>query len=213
MLFWVFGSSAAGKTTLVASLRGRVPGLEVHDFNEVGVPANATVEWRQRENERWIGRARALEAEGGDVLVAGQTPIGELLAAPSAPSLSAIAACLLDCDDQTRAERITARGDQWFRRAGGTMDDYLAWGRWMREHARDPTYRLDVIRHGEELRWDRLERWTPGDPRWRVRVIDTGNTAARVATEVERWIADERALRRRRDGRLVLGAPARERGS
>lgn len=35
MLFWVFGSTAAGKTTLVAALRGRVPGLEVHDFNDV----------------------------------------------------------------------------------------------------------------------------------------------------------------------------------
>jgi hypothetical protein len=193
MLFWVFGSSAAGKTTLVAALRGRVPGLEVHDFNEAGVPAIATIEWRQRENERWIGRARALEADGSDLLVAGQTPIGELLAAPSAPSLNAIAACLLNCDDRTRVERITARGEQWLRRAGGTMDDDLAWGWWMREHAHDPTYRLDVIRHGDELRWDRLERWTPGDPRWRVQVIDTGNPAAAVAAAVERWIADERA--------------------
>ena len=35
MLFWVFGSSAAGKTTLVAEVRGSVPDLEVHDFNEV----------------------------------------------------------------------------------------------------------------------------------------------------------------------------------
>ncbi|HEU0195212.1 MAG TPA: hypothetical protein VFQ71_13490 [Gaiellales bacterium] len=195
MLFWVFGSSAAGKTTLVAALRGRVPRLQVHDFDEAGVPPLATIEWRHRENERWIDRARASEAEGADLLVAGQTPIGELLAAPAAPSLEAIAACLLDCDDDTRAARIRARGAQWFDRAGGTMDDYLAWGRWLRRHAHDPTYRLDVIRRGDDQRWERLERWRPHDPRWRVRVIDTRQPEITVRAAAERWIADERSRR------------------
>jgi chorismate-pyruvate lyase len=100
-----------------------------------------------------------LRGGGQDLLVAGQTPIGELLASPSTVRVGALAACLLDCDDQTRAARIEARGAGWFDRAGGTMHDYLAWGRWMRKHADDPTYRLGVIRAaGDALEWGRLER-------------------------------------------------------
>jgi hypothetical protein len=193
-LFWVFGSSAAGKSTIVAGLRGRVAGLDACDFDEVGVPPQATVEWRHHGNEYWVRRALEQEAAGIDLLVAGQTPIGELLAAPSAPRLGAIAACLLDCDDQTRVDRISARGDAWFDRAGGTLDDYLAWGEWMRCHARDPTHRLDVIRHGDQC-WDRLAGWQPDDPRWRVRVVSTESDPGDVLGDLTRWIAEERARR------------------
>ena len=194
MLFWVFGSSAAGKTTLVAALQGRVRELEAHDFDEIGVPSHATLKWRHRANELWLGRALALGESGTDLLVAGQTPIGELLASPSAVRVGALAACLLDCDDQTRAARIAARGPTWFDRAGGTMHDYLAWGKWMRKHASDPTYRLDVIRTDDaELEWGRLERWRADDPRWRVRVIGTARPIDSTRVEVVRWVADERA--------------------
>jgi hypothetical protein len=194
MLFWVFGSSAAGKTTLVAALQGRVRALEVHDFDEIGVPSQATVQWRHRANELWLRRALALDEAGIDLLVAGQTPIGELLASPSAVRVGALAACLLDCDDEIRAGRIEARGPGWFEQAGGTMHEYLAWGQWMRMHASDPTYRLDVIRaDGDELEWERLERWRANDPRWRVRVIDTARPIDSTRAEVERWVADERA--------------------
>ena len=198
MLFWVFGSSAAGKSTLVSGLRGRVAGLDVRDFDEVGVPDRATVEWRHQANEHWVGRALELEAAGGDLMVAGQTPIGELLAAPSAQLVPAIAACLLDCEDETRIIRIGARGEGWFERAGGTLDDHLEWGRWMRRHARDPTYRLDVIRRGDQC-WDRLERWQRDDPRWRVRIVSTESGPDDVLAEVAGWIAEERA---RRDARI-----------
>lgn len=194
VLFWVFGSSAAGKTALVAALQRRVRGLEVHNFDEIGVPSPATVQWRHRANELWLAQALAFGEAGMDLLVAGQTPIGELLASPSAVRVGALAACLLDCDDETRVARIEARGPGWFDRAGGTMHDYLAWGQWMRHHASDPTYRLDVIRtDGDGLEWGRLERWRANDPGWRVRVVDTARPIDSTRAEVGRWVADERA--------------------
>jgi hypothetical protein len=57
------------------------------------------------------------QAEGTDLLLAGQTPLGELLAAPSAPRLEAISACLIDCDDETRVARLQSRGPEWFARS------------------------------------------------------------------------------------------------
>jgi hypothetical protein len=105
-LFLLFGASRSGKTTLVDALRGCAPTLACHDFDEVGVPRRPTIAWRQRILEQWVRRAIALQRDGVDLLLAGQSPLGELVAVPSACELDGHAACLLDCDDETRATRL-----------------------------------------------------------------------------------------------------------
>lgn len=198
MLFLLFGSSAAGKTFVLGELRGRDDHLAVHDFDEIGVPAGADTAWRHRANERWVLQALDHQAKETDFLLAGQTPFGELLAAPSAPRLEAISACLLDCDDATRVARLRARGPEWLARTGGDLEDYLAWAAWMREHAADPASRPEVIRDeatADGMGWSRWAGWQAGDPRWRVRVIDTSALPIdAVARELAEWIDEERQL-------------------
>lgn len=198
MLFLLFGSSAAGKTFVLDALRGRVAELVIHDFDEIGVPRGADIAWRQRANEQWVRRALEYQAEGTDLLLAGQSPFGELLAAPSASRLEAISACLVDCDDETRVARLRARGPGCFARTGGELQDYLNWARWMREHAADPSSRVEVIRQEAtlgEMHWSRWSSWRAGDPRWRVRAIDTSALPVeKVAEELVEWIREERAL-------------------
>ena len=198
MLFLLFGSSAAGKTFALAALHGRVPDLAVHDFDEIGVPPGADTAWRHRAIEQWVCRALDYQARGTDLLLAGQTPFGELLAAPSASRLDAISACLIDCDDETRVARLRARGPEWFERTGGDLQDYLNWAAWMREHAADPSSRTEMIRHEatlNEMRWTRWSDWRAGDQRWRVRTIDTSALPVeKVADELVEWIDAERAL-------------------
>jgi hypothetical protein len=198
VLFLLFGSSAAGKTFALDALNGRVAGLAIHDFDEIGVPAGANTGWRHRAIEQWVSRALDYQAEGTDLLLAGQTPFGELLAAPSASRLNAISACLIDCDDETRVARLRARGHGWLEQTGGDLQDYLNWAAWMREHAVDPSSRTEVIRHEatlNEMRWTRWSDWRAGDPRWRVRTIDTSALPVEnVADELVEWIDAERAL-------------------
>lgn len=198
MFFLLFGSSCSGKTLALAALRARVDRLAIHDFDEIGVPAGADLAWRHRANEQWVQQALECQAGGTDFLLAGQTPLGELLAAPSASRLEAISACLLDCDDATRLQRLRARGPEWLLRTGGTLEDYLNWAGWMRDHAADPMSRVEVIRCDaawEEMRWPRWTGWRTGDPRWRVRVIDTSaSPVEEVAAELVAWIDEERAL-------------------
>ena len=207
MLSLVFGSAGAGKTVALDALRRRqLPNLAIHDFDEIGVPARADIAWRQGGNEHWLRRAVEYEAERVDLVLAGNTPYGELLATPSAPLVEAISACLLDCDDATRLARLRPRGRGWIARGGGRLRDYFNWAEWMRRHAADPTWRTDVIRQpdtGAEMRWERWCDWTAGDPRWRVRVLDTTDLGVEeVADELVDWIADERALVR--DGKHAL---------
>jgi hypothetical protein len=110
---------------------------------------------------------RGLGSSGGrisgrrtDLLLAGQTPFGELLAAPSARLLEAISGCLIDSDDETRIARLRVRRPVWFTRSAGDVEDYLNWAEWMRRHAVDPSCRTDVIRTQTadgELGW---QRWS-----------------------------------------------------
>ena len=104
--------------------RVRQAELEIHDFDEIGVPADADMAWRHRANEQWVQRALAAER---DFVLAGQTPLGELLAAPSAARLDVISACLLDCDDTERLVRMRSRGDDWAARFGNNLDDFVHW--------------------------------------------------------------------------------------
>jgi hypothetical protein len=196
MLFLIFGSSCSGKTTLLDALRARRPELELHDFDEIGVPADADTAWRHRANEQWVLRALAAE---GDFVLAGQTPLGELLAAPSAPQLDAISGCLLDCDDTERLARMRGRGDDWAARFGGVLDDFVHWGEWMRGHARDPRFRQFVIQDAcdPSMQWSRWSAWRANDPRWRVRIVDTSQLSVdETADELERWLDEERELAR-----------------
>jgi len=196
MFFLIFGSSCSGKTTLLDALRARHAELEIHDFDEIGVPAGADTGWRHRANEQWVQRALAA---GGDPVLAGQTPLGELLAAPSAAQLDAISACLLDCDDTERLARMRGRGDDWSSRFGGNLDDFVHWGEWMRGHARDPEFRRFVIEENCDagMQWARWNDWRANDPRWRVRIVDTSHvTVDEVADELEQWMKEERELLR-----------------
>jgi hypothetical protein len=185
MLFLVFGASGSGKTAALEAVRDRLTGLACHDFDEIGVPLGADRRWRQEANETWLARVREYEAQGLDVLLAGQTPYGELLATPSADAVE-VSALLLDCADAVRAERLAGR-------PADDLESQLAWAGWLRGHAADPGWRPDVIREDalDGLRWDR------GDPRWRVAVVDSSELSiAEVADEVLAWIDAERDHRR-----------------
>lgn len=199
VLFLLFGSSAAGKTFALDAMRGRVANVAIHDFDEIGVPSDADATWRQHTNEVWIGRALVYQRQGLDLLLAGQTPIGELLATPSAPLLEAVASCLLDCDDPTRVARLRDREPTRPRQSADEREAHLRWAEWMRRHAEDPTWRPEVIQQGssDALRWERWSAWQRGDPRWRVRVIDTtALPVEHVAEQLTNWIDEERLLLR-----------------
>jgi len=201
VLFLVFGSSAAGKTYLLTELGLRSPDrLAIHDFDEIDVPPDADIAWRQRANELWLERALDYQSQEVDLLLAGQTPFGEFLASPSAPRLEAISACLLDCSDEVRLERLKARGPGWLEQVSGNPEDYLRWAAWMRQHAADPRFMTHVIRHAAsppEMRWERWSEWESGDPRWRVSIIDTSTQPVdEIADEVAAWIESERELLR-----------------
>ena len=92
-------------------------------------------------------RAVELQASGRHLLLAGD-PIAaiEVIAAPSAPELDAVAVCLLDADTEAQAARLTARGDDLT-----LLVHHQAFAEWMRRQASDPLYMTHVVSdHGWE---------------------------------------------------------------
>jgi hypothetical protein len=192
VLLTIAGSSCSGKTT-AARAGAEIEGLVVHDFDEIGVPVGANTTWRQRSTEEWIQRVLRYQAEGLDVLLTGQSPLGEVLASPSATELNGIAACLLDVDDRVRWHRLDSRDPgKW---DADAKRSFIGWARWHRGHAVDPHHRPEVITAAgwESMQWFRWNTWPTTDRRWAVRIIDTTERSVeQTAADIRQWIVDAR---------------------
>ena len=189
MLFLLSGAAASGKKTVARQLITRVANLAAHHENEIPATTGQT---RMANMERWIDTALDLEAQGVDLLLLAASPLGEVLASPRAPELSAIAACLLDCHDHERSRRIAERekDPNW------TFGmDMLCWASWHRMHAIDPQWEQRVLIDAPRAHyhWDRWRSWTRDDPRWQVELIDTtAQPVTETLVAVAEWITGVR---------------------
>jgi hypothetical protein len=156
--------------------------------------------------EGWVRRAVQHQTEGSHLLLCGQVPVGELLAAPSADSLDGAAACLLYCSPEVRRERLLGRGED-----PCALHDHLVFGEWTLRHTLDPTYHPEVIRVQSEVSmcW---EEWEARDPRWAFEVIYTDALAReQPADRVAAWARDTLAGHRPTPLTLGVSSPARRR--
>jgi hypothetical protein len=134
----------------------------------------------------------ALQAVGRHLLLAGDpVPAGEVIAAPSANKLDAIAVCLLDVNAEAQAARLARRGDD-----PRLLADHQAFAAWMRVHAHNPNHMHQVLSADgwDAMRWERLRPIDPFDGGWNMHVLDTSARATgEVADQVASWC--RRALR------------------
>ncbi|WP_328506472.1 hypothetical protein [Streptomyces sp. NBC_00391] len=197
MLFKLTGSSCSGKTTLAYGTASKLQQIVVHDFDELGVPEGADLHWRHRMTEMWVRRALEYQERGVDLLLTGQSPLGEVLAVPSAPRLDGIAVCLVDVADEVRRARLAERSPgRWDAPA---VDAFVGWAAWHRQHALDPRHRPDVIIDNSwpEMAWHRWTSWHAGDRRWRTQLLDTTDQpVAKSVAQVERWVTEQRGVHR-----------------
>jgi hypothetical protein len=204
MLFKLTGSSCSGKTTLAYAAADRLAQIAVHDFDELGVPEGADLHWRHRMTEMWVRRALEYQERGIDLLLTGQSPLGEVLAVPSAPLLDGIAVCLVDVTDEVRRVRLAERDPgRWDAPA---VDAFVGWAAWHRKHALDPRYRPDVVigNSWPEMVWHRWTGWHAGDPRWSTQLLDTTDQPiTKSVGQIEQWITERRDTHQA--GRLALG--------
>lgn len=195
MLLSVTGASGTGKSTALEALRDVEFGVPVTcvEFDSIGVPEGADTAWRHGAIEDWVRFAIEAESRGEHVVLFGQAPPGELLAAPSADRLDGIAICVLASSPEVQEARLIGRGEP-----ADSLVHHLRFGQWFRRHAEDPQYAPEVIRVDTlvPMAWSRWAGLSGGDPRWPVTVLDTDPLSpAGVAGAVEEWARDALARR------------------
>jgi broad-specificity NMP kinase len=185
VLLLITGASGVGKSTIRTVVTPELsPGVECVELKDLApLPTARTQGWRQQMAETAVRRAVELQASGRHLLVAGDpVPAIEVVAAPSAPQLDAVAVCLLDASAEAQADRLTARGDD-----PALLVHHQAFAEWMRQQAIDPLHMLHVVsdQGWDEMRWERLERLADD---WRMRTIDTSRLSCQeVADLVLEW--------------------------
>lgn len=154
MFFLVTGASGVGKSRVRRALERDlrdlgIDGVELSDV--AAVPEIPDLAWRQRATEQVVRYALERQRAGRHVLLASD-PVapGELLAAPAADLLDAIAICLLDCEPAAQRARLRARSEP-----EEMLPRHVAFADWMRRHVSDPTHLPEVIAAGgwPEMRW------------------------------------------------------------
>jgi hypothetical protein len=189
MFLLVSGAAASGKSTIVKNLSSRVENLVCHDYDERRVTDEYT---RCQQLEEWVQLALNHQQQGQDFLLTSHSPLGELLACPSVRKLSGISACLLDCSDPIRIQRMRQRGfdPQW-----PPDQDVLNWASWHRMHAWDPQWEQRVIigNGPPDHSYKCWTGWKQADERWQVTVIDTtGRDLEWGLGQVTTWVKKER---------------------
>ena len=185
MLLLITGASGVGKSTIrtivAPELSPQVECVELLDLTPA--PDAMTLAWRQRTAEVAVRRAVELQDAGRHLLLAGDpVPAAEVVAAPSAAELDAIAVCLLDASAEAQAQRLVERGDD-----PALLIYHQAFAEWMRRQAADPLYMTHVVSDGgwEGMRWERLEQVAAD---WSMHTIDTSDMTKReVADAVLDW--------------------------
>jgi hypothetical protein len=185
VLLLITGASGVGKSTIRAAVEPQVsPLVECVELKHLTrLPPARTLGWRQQTAETAVRRAVDLQACGRHLLLAGD-PVAavEVVAAPSAPHLDAIAVCLLDASPEAQRERLTARGDD-----PQLLVHHQAFAEWMRRQASDPLHMLHVVsdRGWDQMHWERLPQLTDD---WRMHTIDTSRLSRpEVADLVLEW--------------------------
>jgi hypothetical protein len=170
MLLLVTGASGVGKSTARAMVQPDLsPHVECVELLDLTPRPNIVSRaWRQQTVETAVRRAIELQASGRHLLMCGDpVPAVEVVAAPSATELDAIAVCLLDVAADAQSERLAARGDD-----PALLPHHQAFAEWMRRQATDPLHMPHVVSDGgwEPMRWERLQSLADD---WKMHVIDT----------------------------------------
>ena len=164
MLFLLTGSAGSGKSAALGELATRRGDLVLLDLDDLRPLADADAAWWHEQIAAHVLRAVAEQAAGRDTLLAGWTTPDEVLAAPSAAALEGVAACLLDCDDDVRLQRINRRAASgaWRQHTPEELAGFLDAAAEMRKTLAGVVLRLDTSRLSVREVADQIEVWMDG---------------------------------------------------
>lgn len=136
----LIGASGSGKTTIARAIEDRYAGsVRVQYFDRIGVPSTeqmvaeygSSYEWQRAKTIAWMAKLAPLSRSNRKLLFEGQTRLSFLAEGAAAARGVSYLPILVDCDDNTRSQRLTmARGQPEL-----ASDDMMRWASYLRREA------------------------------------------------------------------------------
>jgi shikimate kinase len=143
----LIGASGSGKTAIactIASLYSR--DVQVFHFDHIGVPSAQQMiaeygsgeAWQRAKTLEWIAKLASVVPATSGVLFEGQTRPSFLAEAAEAMGNIKYTVILIDCDDRTRARRLSHDRQQ----PELITDDMMNWAQYLRREAQAHGYEI-----------------------------------------------------------------------
>jgi dephospho-CoA kinase len=165
------GASGSGKTAIAKAIKTRYPDLaKVFCFDEIGVPSLEEITagwgsgeaWQRAMTVDWMVRIAAADSQDRPVLFEGQMRLVFVQEGLRAAGIADARVILVDCDDATRAQRLTTLRDSP-ELANPTMMNWAAYLRREAQLAR--CERLDTSVVSLDAAIEYVRSALAGDPR------------------------------------------------
>jgi len=138
-LFFITGTSGSGKTTLVEYLKKDLPNIEIHDFDEGGVPKDADGRWRQQRTTEWLEKAKSYFEKGKPTVICGVSVPDEVKNSPAYDSSLNVHYGIIHIDEAEIRKRLESRG--WM---GKKVDDNVNWAKHLERYVKSEKEHLIV---------------------------------------------------------------------
>ena len=108
MTYFITGSSGVGKSTLVKEIRkANLDNLQVHDFDELGVPLDADQTWRIETTKKWLIIAKENILKNISTIVIGLTHPNEVNEIAEMEGIQ-VRYCMLEVQSEELKRRLIA---------------------------------------------------------------------------------------------------------
>src|SRR3989344_5415159 len=107
-LYFITGAEGVGKSSIIPLLKKQFPKIEIHDFDEVGVPENPALQWRYNTTLHWLEIAIENQKRAQSTIIAGLSFPNEVSKFKEYKKIK-IVFCLLDVHKKERENRLQKR--------------------------------------------------------------------------------------------------------
>ena len=138
----LIGASGSGKTAIASAIEKRYgDDVRVFYFDRIGVPSvdrmiaecGSGEAWQRAKTFEWMTRLAPLCGSGHGLLLEGQSRLSFLAEAAEAAGITDYSPILVDCDDETRARRLSL--DR--RQPELVNEEMMTWADYLRRDAKE----------------------------------------------------------------------------
>ncbi len=111
-LYFITGACGSGKSAIIPYLKKALKNIDIHDFDEKGVPPNPKIKWRLDTTDYWLKIAKKNAKNNKSTIICGLTMPQEVEKSKYSKSAPPIHYCLLDISIYLRRKRLRQRKER-----------------------------------------------------------------------------------------------------